>query len=85
VWQGKVKALASSYVNVTSLKTNLFAGFSPAWQLQFTEENGHRSHPLSLSFARFLSLGQLVLGWWFFLLSDPSWDKEKGPLNPFRI
>jgi hypothetical protein len=38
-------------------ETNLFAGFSPAWQLQFTEENGHRSHPLSLSiFRRFLSL-----------------------------
>jgi hypothetical protein len=50
------------------VKANLFAGFSPAWQLQFTEENGHRSHPLSLSiFRRFLSLVSSSGFWfWFF-------------------
>jgi hypothetical protein len=72
-WQGKGLGVVICECHI--VEANLFAGLCPAWYLQFTEENGHRSHPLSLSiFRRLLSLvGGSGLG------------KEKGPLNPFRI
>jgi hypothetical protein len=51
---GQGKGLGVVVCECHIVEANLFAGFSPAWQLQFTEENGHRSHPLSLSIFRWL-------------------------------
>jgi hypothetical protein len=81
-WQGKGLGVVVCECHI--VEANLFAGLSPAWYLQFTEENSHRSHPLSLSiFRRFLSLdGGSFCG---SSSLNPYLDKEKGPLNPFRI
>jgi hypothetical protein len=79
-WQGKGLGVVVCECHI--VEANLFAGLCPAWYLQFTEENGHRSHPLSLSIFRWLL--SLVSGSGSDA-SNFSLDKEKGPLNPFRI